>query len=316
MHQTHKINKLLYKIARAYYEDCLTQQQIANRFGLSRIKVSRLLTQARADGTVQITINPSQSSNADLEREIEKAYSIKEAVVVTCSDSDLATVISEIGPVAAAMLTRCLQGNEILGVSWGHSVLSVVNSLPTLYLPDVHVVQVTGGLGEQEARTHGADLARRTAQALGAHLRLLHAPGIVPSKTVRDALIQDSQISDTINLAGKASVALVGVGTFKSRSTLLGAEALNAEEIADLEAKGAVGDIALQFFDKHGKKVNTKINNRIVGVDLEAIRKIPRVIGVVAGQDKLDAVQAAMRGKLIDVLVTDQVTATRLIERI
>ena len=307
--------KLLYKIAKAYYEDCLTQQQIANQFGLSRIRVSRLLNRARTDGTVQITISPPQTSNADLEREIERVYQIKEAVVVTCSENDLATVVSEIGTEAANTLIRCLQGQEVVGISWGHSVLSAVNSLPTLYLPELRIVQITGGLGEQEARTHGADLARRAAQSLGARLRLLYAPGIVKNKVVRDALVKDSQIADTIKLAGQADVALVGVGIFKPPSTLSGADALSEEEIADLEAKGAVGDIALQFFNKDGKKVNAKVNKRIVGADLDDIRKIPRVIGVVAGQEKLDAIQAALMGKLIDVLLTDQNTAARLLER-
>jgi DNA-binding transcriptional regulator LsrR (DeoR family) len=99
--------------------------------------------------------------------------------------------------VAAACLVRCLQGSEVVAISRGTAVLSVVNALPPMDSPDVRVVQLLGGLGELEAQTHGADLARRMAQALGAKPRLIHAPGIVKDRVVRDALVLDPQVADS-----------------------------------------------------------------------------------------------------------------------
>jgi len=310
-----EFRRLLFKIAKAYYDDGLTQQQISERLGLSRVRVSRLLRAARDERIVQITIAPLQESNTDLERRLEETYGLKEALVVTCSGPDTSAIVSQLGPVAAACLTRCLQGGEVVALSWGTAVLSVVNALPPMDLPNVRVVQFLGGLGELEAETHGAELARRMAQALGAKPRLIHAPGIVKDKIVRDALVMDPQVADTLELAGRADVALVGIGVFEPGSTLLaGGGTLAEEEVRELKARGVAGDIALQFFDADGRKVDHPINNRIVGTDIGKIKAIPRVMGVAGGLEKLPAIHAALRGGLINVLVTDEQTALRLLE--
>lgn len=306
--------KLLYKVAKAYYEDNLTQQQIAGRFGLSRVKVSRMLSRARQSKIVQITIPPPQSSNADLEREIEAKYNIKEAVIITPSGRDTDTIISELGPVTAQYLLRCMNGSEIVAISWGNTLLSVVNSLPAANMPDVRVAQIIGGLGELEAEVHGAELTRRTAQALGARPRLLHAPGIVKNKSVRDALVNDPQVSGTLKLAAKADIALVGMGAFRKGSTLLNTRILPTTQIKALKAAGAIGDIALQFFDKYGAKIKSTVDKQIIGLNIDNIKKIPRVIGVAGGNEKINVIRAALLGGLINVLITDNSVAVNLLK--
>lgn len=305
--------RLLYKVAKAYYEDNLTQQQIGGRFGLSRVKVSRMLSKARSSRIVQISINPPQSSNADLEREVEAKYGLKEAVIITPSTNDSYVIVSELGPVAARYLLRCLEGREIVAISWGNTLLSVVDSLPAVNLPNVRVAQIIGGLGEVEAEVHGAELTRRTAQALGARPRLLHAPGIVKNKSVRDALVNDPQVSGTLELAAKADIALLGIGAFRKGSTLLNTRILSRSQIQALKAAGAVGDIALQFFDKNGTKIKSAIDAQIISLGIDAIRKIPRVIGVAGGSDKTDVIRATLLGRLINVLITDDSVAADLL---
>jgi len=311
-----EFSRLLHKVARAYYDDGLTQQQIGERFGLSRIKVSRLLRSAREERVVQITIAPPQSSNAQIEQQLEQRYGLKEAIVVTPSSYAPAALVSDLGPIAAACLTRGLQGNEVVAVSWGTAVLSVVDALQPAGLPDVRVVQLIGGLGELEAKTHGADLVRRMAQALGAKPRLIHAPGIVKDKTVRDALVMDPQVADTLELAGRADVALVGLGVLEPGSTLLAdGDTLTAAEVEELRSLGVAGDIALQFFDRDGRKVRHPIHERIVGTGLETIKGIRRVIGVAGGKEKVAVIRAALRGKIINVLITDDQTASQLLDQ-
>lgn len=308
-------HKLMYKISKAYYEDGQTQQQIAQRFGLSRIKVSRLLQRSRDEKIVQITINPIQGSNADLERGIEQTYGLKEAVVVTCAADDEDTIVSNLGTIAAQTLIQCLQGKETVGICWGRSLLSVVDALPKVYLPEIRVVQLVGGLGELDARTHGVELARRMAETFGARLRLLHAPGLVKNKAVRDALVTDPQVADTLALAHKVDVAMVGIGTLATASTLTKAQVLTDEEKADLKARGAMGDIAMRFFDTQGRAVKAKVDKRTIGTELEDIQKIPRVIGVAGGKGKSEVIRAVLKGGLVDVLVTDQYTADTLTKK-
>jgi DNA-binding transcriptional regulator LsrR (DeoR family) len=306
-------HRLLYKVAKGYYEDNLTQQQIGGRFGLSRVKVSRMLSRARTSRIVQISITPPLSSNVDLEREIETRYGLKEAVVITPSDYETNTIVSELGPVGAQYLLRCLQGNEIIAISWGNTLLSVVDALPTASFPQVRVVQIIGGLGELEAKIHGAELTRRMAQILGARPRLLHAPGIVKNKSVRDALVNDPQVSGTLKLAGSADVALVGIGAFQKDSTLSNTRILTKTQTQALKEAGVAGDIALRFFDGNGAKIKTAIDSRIVGLGINAIREIPRIIGVAGGSSKIEVIRATMLGKLVNVLITDDQVALGLL---
>lgn len=306
-------NTLLYKIAKAYYEDGLTQDQIGKRFGVSRIKVSRLLQQARQNRVVQITITPPMDSFGDLERELEAAYGLDEVLVVAANSSAQHEVAPRLGVATAGYLARCLGDQQVLDLSWGSTLLAVIEALAPQSLPDLRVVQMLGGLGRAESETYGADLTMRMAQTLGARMRLLPSPGIVSSKLVRDALLEDANIAETLALAARADLALVGIGSPQPGSVILEAGILKESDLAELRAQGAVGDIALRFFDENGCAIDHPINDRIIGLDLTQIKQIPRVIGVAGGDGKYEVIRGAVRGRLIDVLITDEFTATRLL---
>jgi DNA-binding transcriptional regulator LsrR (DeoR family) len=180
--------------------------------------------------------------------------------------------------------------------------------------PDMKVVQIMGGVGRPEAEVHGTDIVRRLAQTFGARPRLLPAPGVVSSKMVRDALLGDPQVSDTLSLAARADIALVGIGVPVPDSVVMQAGAILEEEVEQLRAQKAVGDIALRFFDGGGRPIQNELNDRIIGLDLDQIKRIPRVVGVAGGAEKFEVIRAALRGRFVNVLVTDDRIATRLLE--
>ncbi|MDI7277451.1 MAG: sugar-binding transcriptional regulator, partial [Anaerolineae bacterium] len=280
-----------------------------------RIKVSRLLKQARQERIVQISITPPEDPYAELERALEARYGLDEAIVVAAAGEGKRGLLRALGPAAAACLVRGLQGNEVVGLTWGTSVLAVVGAVPNRNWPELRAVQLLGGLGEPEADVHGAELVHRLARTLGGRPRVLPAPGIVPSRMVRDALLADSQIADTLRLGASADVVLVGIGVVTAPDSVvrLAGTILTDAEIERLQARGAVGDIALRFFDAQGQPIKHEINDRVVGLDLDQIRRLPRVIGVAGGAEKLEAIRAALRGRLISTLVTDDKTAASLL---
>lgn len=323
--------RLLVKIATAYYEDGLTQKAIGLRFGLSRIKVSRLLREAREADVVQIRIVGAEDGAVDLERALEARYGLDEVVIAT-PDTDRApddaaktagvdpgaviaqdrALQSALGEVAARCLVRGLGGDETVALTWGTTLRAVVNALPPQDWPALRVVQALGGLGHPAADVYGADLVHRMAQAFGARARILAAPGIVARPEVRDALLADRQIADTLALATRADIALVGIGCPSPTSVVRQARVLRSETVAELSTLGAVGDIGLRFFDAEGQPVVHAINGRIIGLTLAQFAQVPRVIGVAGGGEKVQVVRAALRGGLIDVLVTDLRTARQL----
>ena len=318
MIQDRSLHRLLYRIAQAYYQDGLTQQQVAQRFGLSRQKVSRLLQQARRERIVNITVIPPSGGMPDLEGELEREYGLQEVVVVRVSDpQDVLAVARELGPAAAECLVRSISGRETVGMTWGRTMLAMVDALPARSWPDVTIVQMTGGLGPVDAREHSAELTRRVAQRLGAKLRLLPAPGIVSTAAVAQALMAEPQVAETLALAASADVATVGLGVPSPDSILLRDGTIVGPAYLELlKRAGAVGDVGLRNIDRHGRPVDLEISNRVIGLTLEQIRSIPRVIGVAGGEPKLEMIRAVLRGKILDVLVTDHATAQALVAEI
>jgi DNA-binding transcriptional regulator LsrR (DeoR family) len=305
-------NKLIYKVLRNYYEKGLTQQEIADKYNISRIKVSRLIRKALDDKIVQIRINIPIDATNKLEQKIEELYGIEDAIVVAVQSKD---IIQELGEAVAAYLTMHIQSDDIIGITWGRFISASINAMPEMNYPNVRIVQILGGLGDPASNIHGTELAIRMARKLEAKARLLHSPGIVRSKEIRKALMENTQIFETLKLAENASFALVGIGTFNSSASLLReSEIITGEEVSRLIQKGGVGNISLRSFDEWGNQIPDEIDERVVGLTYNQIKRIPRIIGVAGGNEKHRAIMAALRGKWVNTLITDDQTAQFLIE--
>ena len=306
--------KLLYKLAVAYYEDGLTQKQIGRRFGVSRIKVSRLLRQARQHKIVNIHITPVDDANIDLERALCQKFGLDEVVAVPTKNGLAGELYHELGVAAADTLQRSLQNKETVAITWGRTLKAVVNNLPAMTKPDIRVVQALGGINSPDVEINGAELARKLAQVIGARPILLSSPGLVASREIRDALVKDPQISRVIELAGKADIALVGVGALNPGSVARRYNIITPEEYDRLKAKDVIGDIGLRYYNSQGEQVDDELHDRTIGLDLNQLRKVKRVIGVTGGAEKVESIRAALKGKLINVLITDEITGKALLE--
>jgi DNA-binding transcriptional regulator LsrR (DeoR family) len=307
--------RLLYKISQAYYEDGLTQKQIGKRLGLSRIKVSRLLQRARDLKVVQIKLESYDEERSSLEHAVEVHYGIDEVITIpTPQPENTNRLTYHLGMAAAECLLRSIQGDESIAITWGHTLASVVHEFPPRSFPGLNIIQSIGGLNQPDSNIDGSELVRRMAQTFDARPLLLSSPGIVSSREVREALLKDPQISKVLNAAAKANIAIVGVGAMNKESVAINTGIFTNEEIQRLRDKGAVGDIGLNFYNSNGERVEDPINGKLIGLELEQIRKITRIIGVAGGSIKVEAIRAALRGKLINVLITDEDTASRLLQ--
>ncbi len=308
--------RLLYRVAQAYYEQNLTQAEIAQRFGISRIKVSRMLTRARDEGVVRISVVAPPGGATQLEHALESAFGLDEAIVADPTGHEYQDVVEAIGRAAAEYLNRVLEDGHTLGLTWGNTVLATVTALDYANLPECRVVQLLGGLGNIEAEVHGAELVRRAAERLGGKARNIHAPGIVASRSVRDALIADSGVRDTLELGKRSDIALLGIGAFGPHSVLRGhGSVLSGDDCRTLQELGVVGDIALRFYDADGLPVVNPYTDRTIGIDLPDLKHIPRRVGIAGGREKEPALRAALTGRWVNVLVTDLRTATALLEQ-
>jgi len=307
--------RLLGKVSKLYYERQFTQQEIAERLNLSRPKVSRLLKQARREGIVQISVlHPSGTFN-ELENQLEETFNLNEAVIV---ESEVSTpqevILKEIGSAAAGYLHRTLKDGDHIGVSWGTTLNAMVNALPARDACDVHVVQIIGGLGPPEAEVHATDLCRRLSRQLNSKLTLIPAPGIVDSQKSKDVLLSETHVQRAFDLFPKINTAYVGIGAPTPTSVVMrNSDILSQEELRVLLDQGCVGDIALRFFDMRGTPITSELDTRVIGISLEQLRQINRVVGIAGGPDKVKAVYGALVGGMINVLITDLVTAKHIL---
>jgi len=300
------------KVAELYYLRDLTQQQIADRLGVSRPTVSRLLRRSRAEGIVRIEVVPPDGAHVGLERQLEEQFSLRQAIVIPRHDG-AAALRSALGAEAARFLERSLKPGAAIGVSWGTTLRAVADRLRPRSLRPV-VVPLVGGLGQISPGIHANDLAHTIAEAFEGRVHLLHAPAILASRGVRQALLGDARVAHALALARRVEVALVGIGALIPSSTLVQSGYFTPKDLTALRRRGAVGDICTRPFAADGTPVDGELGSRILAVDLRDLRRIPTVIAVAGGVEKAEAIRGALAGRLVDVLVTDQPAAQQILK--
>jgi DNA-binding transcriptional regulator LsrR (DeoR family) len=214
--------------------------------------------------------------------------------------------MSRIGEAAAHLLEVTLAAGEIIGVSsWSQTIFRMVENIhPQKSSPAKCVVQTLGGMGDPSVQTHATQLTTRLARLTGAEPKLLPVQGITSSREAKLLMLADPFVRETMDLFGSITLAIVGIGAVEPSELLArSGNIFSARELADLAEAGAVGDISLRFFDKQGKPVKTPLDDRVIGITLEALA---------GGQKKIDAIAGALRTGVIDMLITDRFTAERL----
>ena len=304
---------LILKVLRLYYERHLNQGEVARRMGFSRPKVSKLISEGRARGLVEIKIAAPGEDFAALEIAVEDRHGVDEAVVAPSAGSREGTELA-VGASAASVLGRICTRSTVLGVSWGRSSRALADVLiPQAFLCG-KVVPLVGGMGRAESALHSNQISANLAEKLSAEALYLSAPAIAPSPQSRAELMATPGIEDVLAEGAACDVAVVGIGGILSSSTLVGAGYFTQEEFLELKDRGAVGDVCFHFLDASGKPCLPEFSERVVGLTLEQLRAIPKVVGLAAGAEKARSVAAAIRGGYVSTLVCDRDLAEALLE--
>lgn len=308
--------RLLSKISSMYYEQECNQQEIADRLHLSRPKVSRILKQAREQGIVQITVVSPNGNFVELEHALEKKFGIKEVILVESDPGMSAGMIKrQVGSAAAKYLNRTTHEGDIIGVTWGTTLQAMVDSMQPKPIDCLHIVQALGGVGPPEAKAHATDISRRLSQVLNAKLTLLPAPGIVGSVQAKQVLMDDPQVKNTLNLFPRINSLYVGIGALETNPVLNGkSEEISKSVCQEIFNSKAIGDIALRFYDSTGKEVDTTLKDLVIGVSAKEMMQIDTVVGIAGGLEKAEVIHGALKGKNINVLISDSMTAKKVLE--
>ena len=224
-------------------------------------------------------------------------------------------MVRDLGAALAYFLETTLKPGKVVGISsWSRSLFAMVNALhPGDYCADGKVVQILGGVGNTGSEFHAIHLAQRLAGSIAAKPVLLQSPAVVGSAEAQRVLSRDPVVQEASALFEKLDLALVGIGSMEpSRMLAVSGNIFSREERAELQRLGAVGDICFRFYNADGQPIKSPLMKRVIGIDLDKLRACERVVGVAGGMQKMQAILGALRGGLIDVLITDQRTAEAL----
>lgn len=294
-----------------YYVQELNQQAITEKLHLHQSTISRILKRARTSNLVRISVTIPPGTFAELEDQLISRFNLKDAVVVDCP-TDGEAMVRDLGAALAYFIETTLKPGRNIGISsWSRSLFAMVDALhPGDYCAGGKVVQILGGVGKSDSQFQAIHLAQRLATNIGAIPILLQSPAIVGTPEAQRVLSRDAAVQEASALFETLDIALVGIGSMEpSKMLSMSGNFFSQRELAELQRLGAVGDICFRFYDADGKPIKSSLIKRVIGIDLMKLRACQRVVGVAGGAQKVKAISGALRGGLIDVLITDQHTA-------
>lgn len=309
--------RMITRVAQMYHMEGQRQTDIAAHLRISQGTVSRMLKRAQQEEIVRTTVVSPSGTYAELEAELREKFGLIEVIVPECSEDRDGAIMARIGEAAAHFLEATLQPDEIIGVSsWSETIAKMVDNIhPMKNGKAKSVVQTLGGIGDPTVQIHANQLTTRLAKLTGADAHLLSAPGVAQSREAKLVLVGDNYVRETLEMFSKITLAIVGIGAVEPSSMLArSGNIFSTRELADIEEAGGVGDISLRFFDKDGGFIKTPLDERVIGMSLEELAKVDRVIALAGGGAKTEAIRGALKSGAIDILITDKFTAERLIQ--
>jgi DNA-binding transcriptional regulator LsrR (DeoR family) len=284
----------------------MRQQEIAKKMAMSRQRVSRILKRCIETGIVKIIFQENENRNVEFETQLEKVLNLNEIIITYSQNNDIKQAI---GVAVSSYLGRVIKDNDIIGFSGGETLSRIVSCLVPIDRKNLTVIQLIGGLNSDNAHHSSDYFVRHTGEILNAKPYLMYAPIIVENKQLRDSMLNESFLSQVFNMMKKCTVALIGIGEIEG---FVGMNLISEEEYSLLQRKNAVGEVCTHFFDINGKIIESSINDRMFAIDHNSFKKIPLRVGVGGGSEKIPAILGAVRGGLINVLITDYDTAKLL----
>lgn len=309
--------RLITRVAQMYYADGLSQMEISRGLHVSQTTISRLLKRAGAEGIVKITINAPRGTFPEFEAALRRKFGLIEAIVADCVEDREESILVGIGDAAAHFVETTVEAGEVIGISsWSASLLHMVDRIhPLKRVAAERVVQILGGIGDPAVQAHATHLTVRLAQLTKAQPELLAAQGVVSSSAAKSVMLGDPFVRATTEQFRRVTLALVGIGSVEpSKMLATSGNVFTPSELTELRDSGAVGDVCLRFFDRMGRIVRTPLDERVMGMSLEELHRVPRVVGIAGGGRKFEAIQGALRGRHVNVLITDRFTAARLVD--
>lgn len=301
------------QVAHMYYELGMMQPEIAEKLYFSRPKVSRLLQKARELGIVDIKVKHYLSRVHSFENELTARFNIRNPIVLTSFEGDQdSKAIEGLTNYAALYISDKLKGDCIFGITGSHNVAGTVHMLRKQHDCNLKVVQTIGASINQDM---SAELVDFLASTFGGKAYLLNTPVYVDDLAVKDKLLHEPTVAEAMHLMKRCDLILMSIGAFDVHGNMPNWWGYMTEKHRiELKQHGAVGSICAQFFDINGNWIDCDWNRKCISIPWEYLKAAGERIVFAHGSSKVKGILGALRGGLIDVLITDTITAAAVLE--
>lgn len=296
------------KIAHWYYELGLTQEQIAKKLQVSRQRVNKIVNSLVDTGIVTIKINGLDQQYLRLENILEERFSLQQAIIAD-SDQTEAPLLHVLGKKAAEFLDDYIQDRKTIGISWGMTLGETIFNLRAAHKPGCNVVQLVGGLNTANHMIRPDEITRLLARKLDCDYHNLYAPAILASDIAREIITKEESVQEVFSMMNCCDIAIMGIGELCNNATTVSQGYLSDEDLTMLKETGYVGDICFNHFKLDGCWEDCDQSRTVMGIGFETLKKIPCVVAIAGGENKVNAIIGALSTGCVDVLVTDSVTA-------
>lgn len=308
-------NKLLIRIAEMYYIENLNQSQISKKLNIHRTTISRLLKKTRDEGIVKISINYDTAENYNLENELQKKFGLKKSIITSISN-DLSTHQQEklLARGLDEYLATILFDKMTIGLSWGSTLASILPELSNYNLEDILCVPMIGGpSGKLKSDYHVNTITYEMAKKVNGESLLIDSPAFPETLKLKKALMENEFNQTILELWRNLDLAIMGIGSPKLQHDEVWQQFYGNDVFEYLEKNKVAGDVVSRFFDYQGIHIPNQLDDKIIGIDISDLKRVPYKIGIASSVDKTQAILAAIKGNYINVLVTTEEIARILL---
>ena len=311
MNERLDLTTTLVEVAHYYYEENLSQQEIADRLNVSRSLIALYIKKARDQGIVRIEIVDPKNNLESIGARLQDKYGLQNVNVVPNAHNSLALTRRALGNAAARFVDGILRDGDVFGLGWGRTVMEMASLMAPARPKRIDVIPLLGESGYTGSYTQLNQVVLEVARAYSATPYFLLAPILVGTRSLRDALLQDAVASHVVERWENLSVACVGIGSVPPAEGQI--IYIGEENISKLIKADTIGDICARYFDRLGHFIVAEQDDRMIGVSLTQLQKARHLIAVAGGADKANAVLGALRTHLISDLFIDEALAQVLL---
>lgn len=302
---------LMVNVAQMYYIDGMKQDGIANRLRISRSMISMILAEAKELGIVNINIRNPLLNNEELSQEIRASFGLKECVVIPTAIQDANTLRGLLAQRATEVFNRLLDHQCVVGITWGRTCFEFISSYsPNRDFREISVAALIGGSNQTANYFRLNEMVRVFAEKLNGVPAFIHGPALASSIEEKEFYVKSSSMQTILEKWQNLDIVISGIGTLSKYNGIERETFIGENEIyIQVEDNNAVGDICARYFDIEGTLIKDFFYERIIGIPVEDLRNAKTVIGLASGAEKSYSIIGALRTGLIDILITDELTA-------